>query len=165
MKIICLGNATPKAYKNNPKPPEGIPLSALKMFATMICGLSIDHLPKTGDNVMTKDVTTGEDKVLYVMTEAHENAKLREFIEQPVEIPWLGKKCRTKINLSPDSSTSQTIAEVKQIWSISAVGKPGWIAGKNVDPYLLKIIGRELGMADTEDGVTSMIREYEEDTV
>lgn len=158
LKIVCLGNHAPRAYKNNPPPPDGLPLAALKVFATTICGLDISGLKKTGDVVNDRD-----GKPLYKVTEAHEDAFIRELIQQPVEIPWFGGKCRTKIKLSKESNLAQSLSEIGRIWRINSHVAPGWIAGDGVSREFLKMLGVELGMAATEDEVEPLIRDYEED--
>lgn len=148
MKIICLGNPNPRAYKNNPQPPEGLPLDVLKVFATQICGLDIAGLRKTGDVINN---ALGEP--LYTMIEAHEAAVLREEIQKPVEIPWLGGKQRTKIKLSKDSTPSQSLSEVQRIWQISGTGKPAWIAGNDDDMVAFIKVAMEI----------DEVRDYEDD--
>lgn len=153
-RIICLGNAQPKAYKENPNPPKGASAAILEIFATEICGLDISGIPAVGETVYAKPTSTHpKPAALYKTTKAHREANLRALIEEPVEIPWLGGKCRTKIRVSPDSNLVQAVGEIQRIWNRSGNGTPGWIAG--TDPILVEAVKQELGITE--------VREYVED--
>lgn len=150
MKTVVLGNANPKAYRNNPRAPDGLSVAQLEAFATDVCKLDISGVLEVGDWMRgPATMEEPEGAKVYEITAQHRAALLRELIERPVEMPWVGGKCRTKINVSPDSSFSQALSEINRIVTAHFNGPIGWVAG--TDAALVEAVRQEFGIEEVRE--------------
>lgn len=151
-RIICLGNRNACVYRKHPQPPPGLPLDKLELWATMVCDLSLDGIPKIGDAM-----TDSNGAVAYTIGASHREALVRELVEKPVLAAVLdGKKLCTTIHVSPQSTLMQAVTECLHVWRGDnkmglphSAGKPAWIAGNW--PALVGILQDELEIPEVRE--------------
>lgn len=140
LRTVCLGNAKPKAYINNPPPHPKSTIKELRGLAEKLA-VDVSRCVKAGD-----EVRAGNGAVLYTATDDHERSALVEAISAPVEVPYEGPKCCTTIKFSPDSTLAQCVSEASTIWKIHGNGAPGWIAGNNA--ALVAVLAEAFGITE-----------------
>lgn len=144
MRIIKLGNPHPKAYRQNPRPPDDFTLAQYEKFAVDICGLDISKIPLEGDEVKARDGT-----VQYVVTKSHRSAFIRDLIEKPVQIKWLGGEVVTTIKVSDASSLSEAVKEISTCWAAAGTGSPSWVSGTHES--LVQLVKDQLNVPEVRD--------------
>lgn len=144
MRIIKLGNPHPKQYRMNPRPPDDFTLAQYEKFATTVCGLDISDIPQEGHQMRASD-----GMLLYEVTKSHRSAFIRDRIEKPVRIPWLGGECVTTIQISDQSTVDEAVKEIETCWRAAAEAPPSWISGTHKS--MVDVVQKHFNITEVRD--------------